>query len=56
MAGENIDIFVLENVNGVITQRFTPAKDIDNYLKIIEQEEAEEKLKSDKNKGGDLFA
>jgi 20S proteasome subunit alpha 3 len=56
MAGENIDIFVLQNVNGVITQKFTPAKDIDSYLKIIEQEEAEEKLKSDKNKGGDLFA
>lgn len=56
MSGDNIDIFVLENVDGELVQRYTPAEDIDNYLKVIEQEEAEEKIKSDKNKGTDLFA
>jgi 20S proteasome subunit alpha 3 len=55
MAGENIDIFVLENVNGDLNQRFLQDKEIDRHLKIVEQEEADEKLKADKTKGGDIF-
>ena len=56
MAGENIDIFVLTKVDGELTQKFLPAKEIDEYLKLVEQEEAEEKAKADKTKSGDLFA
>jgi 20S proteasome subunit alpha 3 len=55
MSGENIDILVLEMVDGELTQRFLPAKDIDTYLKVIEQEEAEEKAKSAKTGGNDLI-
>lgn len=56
MSGENIDVFILEQSDGELTQRFLPAKEVDNYLKIVEKEEADEKAKSDKNKGNDLFA
>ncbi len=56
MSGENIDVFVLEQVNGEMTQRFLQAKEVDDYLKVVEKEEAEEKAKADKNKGNDLFA
>jgi 20S proteasome subunit alpha 3 len=56
MSGDNIDLFVLEQVDGVLTQRFLQAKEVDEYLKVVEKEEAEEKAKADKNKGNDLFA
>ena len=55
MSGDNIDILVLEAVDGELTQKFLPAKDIENYLKLVEQEEAEEKLKSDKSKSNDMI-
>lgn len=48
MSGENIEIFVLENKEGEVFQRFIEAKEIDNLLKIIEKEEAEEKSKTEK--------
>jgi 20S proteasome subunit alpha 3 len=56
MSGDNIDIFVLSMVDGELTQRFVSATEIDAFLKKVEQDEAEEKAKSDKNKTGDLFA
>ena len=56
MSGDNIDIFVLTHADGVNSQRFVSAAEIDGLLKIVEQEEAEEKIKNDKNKTGDLFA
>jgi len=55
LSGDNIDILVLEAVDGELTQRFLPAKDIEGYLKLIEQEEAEEKAKSDKAKSTDML-
>ncbi len=55
LSGENIDILVLESVEGELIQRFLPAKDIENYMKVIDQEEAEEKLKSDKAKSSDMI-
>jgi hypothetical protein len=55
MSGDNIDILVLEAVDGELTQRFLPARDIENILKVIEQEEAEEKAKSDKTKSSDMM-
>lgn len=48
MTGDNIDIFVLENLNGELTQKFVDAKEIDGFLTVLEVEEAEEKLKSEK--------
>ncbi len=56
MSGDNIDVFLLEAVDGELTQRYLQAKEIDNYLKVVEKDEADEKAKSDKNKGADLFA
>jgi 20S proteasome alpha/beta subunit len=55
MSGDNIDILVLQAVDGELTQKFLPAKDIENYLKVIEQEEAEEKTKSDKSKSNEMI-
>jgi 20S proteasome subunit alpha 3 len=43
MSGENIDIFVLENVNDELVQRFLPDKEIDQYLQGLEKEEEESK-------------
>lgn len=43
-----VDIFVLQNVNGEITQRFLKADEVDHYLKVIEKEEAEEKANAEK--------
>jgi 20S proteasome subunit alpha 3 len=54
MSGENIDILVLENVDGELTQKFLQAKEIEAFLKTVEQEEAEEKAKTDKS-SGDMF-
>jgi 20S proteasome subunit alpha 3 len=48
MSGENLEIFVLENIDGEIFQRFIKDTEIDGYLKVLEVEEAEEKAKSDK--------
>jgi len=55
MSGDNIDILVLQAVDGELTQKFLPAKDIENYLKVIEQEEVEEKAKSDKSKSNEMI-
>lgn len=38
MSGENIDIFVLENLDGDLVQRYVSAKEIDTYLQQIDQE------------------
>ena len=52
MSGENIDIFVLENVDGELFQRYVPAKIIDEFLEEINKEE--EKEKTEKKGGGDF--
>jgi 20S proteasome subunit alpha 3 len=49
LGGDNIDIYVLTMVNGELTQRFLQASEIDQYLKEIEKEEAEEKKKEKKD-------
>ena len=43
-----VDIFVLENKNGDIVQRFLKADEVDGYLQVIEKEEAEEKANAEK--------
>ena len=45
-----VDIFVLQNVNGEMVQKFLKPSEIDVYLKEIEKEEADEKASKDKNK------
>jgi 20S proteasome subunit alpha 3 len=49
LSGENIDIYVLTMVNGELTQRFLKSFEVDEYLKEIEKEEAEEKKKEKKD-------
>lgn len=48
MNGENVEIFVLENKEGEIYQRFITEKEITEYLTEVEKEEALEKEKADK--------
>ncbi len=48
MNGENVEIFVLERKEGEIYQRFIKENEINEYLKEVEKEEAEEKEKADK--------
>jgi 20S proteasome subunit alpha 3 len=50
MSGENIEIFVLENVDGEIFQRFVKADEVNSHIEALVKEEAEEKAKSDKNR------
>jgi 20S proteasome subunit alpha 3 len=46
ISGDNIDMYVVENVNGELNQRFVNASEINEHLKVLEKEEAEEKSKS----------
>ena len=41
---------MLENKDGEISQRFLKAAEIDEYLKVIEKEEADEKATAEKKK------
>ena len=50
MNGENVEIFVLQLVDGEIVQKFIKAEEINEYLKIVDKEEQEEKAKADKKK------
>ena len=50
MNGDNVEIFVLQLVDGEIVQKFIRAEEINEYLKIVDKEEQEEKAKSDKKK------
>lgn len=50
MNGDNVEIFVLQLVDGEIVQKFIRAEEINEYLKIVDKEEQEEKAKADKKK------
>ena len=51
MNGENVEIFVLEkNDEGDIVQRFVKTEEINEFLKVVEKEEEEEKAKEAKVK------
>lgn len=39
MTGENIDLFILRQVDGELAQEFVSAKDIDEHLDVLNQEE-----------------
>ena len=50
MNGDNVEIFVLQLVDGEIVQKFIKAEEINEYLKIVDKEEQEEKAKAEKKK------
>lgn len=46
ISGDNIDMYVVENVKGELNQRFVSVSEINEHLKVLEKEEAEEKKKT----------
>ena len=50
MNGDNVEIFVLQLVDVEIVQKFIKAEEINEYLKIVDKEEQEEKAKAEKKK------
>lgn len=50
MSGKNVEVFVLEKIGEEIMQRFIKEGEINDYLKIVEKEDIEEKEKKDQKK------
>ena len=42
---ENVEIFVLERIDGELNQRFVKSDEIQKYIEIVDKEDEEEKAK-----------
>ena len=45
MNPENVEIFVLERIDGELNQRFVKSDEIQKYIEIVDKEDEEEKAK-----------